>query len=129
MPALLDLPLSLGPPAVAAPRAILDHESAVANWLADLNEPPLRLKQIRRQILSNRAESFDVMSDLPKTLRDALAKDWAVFGSIIDKHLVATDGTHKLLLRLHDGRLIECVLLSEADRRTACISTQVGCGM
>jgi len=129
MAALLDLPLSFGSPAIAAPRAILDHESALTTWLTDKNEPPLRLKQIRRQILANRAESFEVMSDLPKALRDALAKDWSVFGSSIDKHLVATDGTQKLLMRLHDGRLIECVLLSEADRRTACISTQVGCGM
>src|SRR5262245_45623457 len=106
MPAVLDLPLSFGPPAVAAPRAILDHESAIKTWLTEHNDPPLRLKQIRRQILANRAESFEVMSDLPKSLRDALAKDWAVFGTSIDKHLVATDGTHKLLLRLHDGRLI-----------------------
>jgi 23S rRNA (adenine2503-C2)-methyltransferase len=33
------------------------------------------------------------------------------------------------LLRLHDGQLIECVLIQEAERHTACISTQVGCGM
>src|SRR5262249_12351042 len=39
------------------------------------------------------------------------------------------DGTHKLLLRLRDDRLIECVLIQEDSRRTACISTQVGCGM
>src|SRR5439155_13255656 len=39
------------------------------------------------------------------------------------------DGTQKLLLRLHDGKQVECVLIPEADRRTACISTQVGCGM
>src|SRR5207253_2593206 len=35
----------------------------------------------------------------------------------------------KLLLRLHDGKQVECVLIPEADRRTACVSTQVGCGM
>ena len=42
---------------------------------------------------------------------------------------VSGDGTNKLLLQLHDGHLVECVLLHEADRHTACISTQVGCGM
>ena len=45
------------------------------------------------------------------------------------RHQAATDGTHKLLLRLPDGRQIECVLIQDGDRRTACISTQVGCGM
>lgn len=125
----MELPLEFGPPAIAPPKAVLDHSPALADWLSNRKEPPLRLKQIRRQILINRAESFAVMSDLPKSLRDALTTDWAVFGSIIAKHHLAGDGTHKLLLRLHDHRLIECVLLSEADRRTACISTQVGCGM
>lgn len=129
MPAVLELPLEFGPPAVAPPCAVLDHGTALTTWLAEHNEPPLRLKQIRRQILANRAESFAAMTDLPKSLREALEKEWSVFGSAIDKHHIAADGTHKLLLRLHDGGLIECVLLSEADRRTACISTQVGCGM
>ncbi|MFQ5732396.1 MAG: 23S rRNA (adenine(2503)-C(2))-methyltransferase RlmN [Planctomycetaceae bacterium] len=42
---------------------------------------------------------------------------------------VATDRTEKLLLRLPDGEQIECVLMRETRRRTACISTQVGCAM
>ena len=44
-------------------------------------------------------------------------------------HQVAKDRTEKLLLRLADGELIECVLMREDDRRTICISTQVGCAM
>src|SRR5262245_34742389 len=69
------------------------------------------------------------MTDLPKALRQALADDFAPLGSRVAKHLEASDGTHKLLLRLRDERLIECVLIQEGSRRTACISTQVGCGM
>ena len=37
--------------------------------------------------------------------------------------------TAKLMLECHDGRRIECVLMSEASRRTVCVSTQVGCGI
>ena len=44
-------------------------------------------------------------------------------------HQAAKDGTHKLLLQLPDGNRIECVLIQDAERRTACMSTQVGCGM
>jgi len=50
-------------------------------------------------------------------------------GTQVTRHLESSDGTHKLLLRLQDGQLIECVLIQEAERHTACISTQVGCGM
>jgi 23S rRNA (adenine2503-C2)-methyltransferase len=129
MSVALALPVEIAPPALAAPRAILDHETDFLQWLADHHQPPLRWKQIRRQILVNRATCFADMSDLPKRLRDQLAQEWSVSSSTIDKHLIASDGTQKLLLRLHDGKLIECVLLSEENRRTACISTQVGCGM
>lgn len=126
---MIELPLDDAPPAIAAPRAVLDHSADLTAWLAERGESPLRVKQIRRQILANRAESFTAMTDLPLKLREELARDWSVFGTTIEAAPVASDGTRKLLVRLHDGRLIECVLLSEENRRTACISTQIGCGM
>jgi 23S rRNA (adenine2503-C2)-methyltransferase len=58
-----------------------------------------------------------------------LSAEYAPLGTRIDRHLVSSDGTHKLLLRLTDDQVIECVLLLEANRRTVCVSTQVGCGM
>jgi 23S rRNA (adenine2503-C2)-methyltransferase len=125
----IPLPLDHAPPAVAAPRAVLDHVEELTTWLGQRGESTLRIKQIRRQILANRADSFAVMTDLPLNLREELTRDWSVFGTTVDACHTATDGTRKLLLRLHDDRLIECVLITEADRRTACISTQVGCGM
>lgn len=126
---VVELPLEYAPPAVAAPRAVLDHAEALTAWLDERGAPALRVKQVRRQIFCNRAESFAAMTDLPKQLREELAVDWTVFGTAVAHSAVASDGTRKLVLRLHDGKLIECVLLGEADRRTACISTQVGCGM
>jgi 23S rRNA (adenine2503-C2)-methyltransferase len=98
-------------------------------WLAARQQPPMRVQQIRRQILANRAMTFEEMSDLPKDLRTELAATFAVFSTRVERHLVATDQTHKLVLRLHDDRMIECVLIQDEGRATACISTQVGCGM
>lgn len=98
-------------------------------WLHERGQAPLRIRQIRRWLLAGRADSFEHMSDLPKQLRDELAAAFRPLGSDIAQHLVSRDGTHKLLLRLHDDQVIECVLLQEADRRTVCLSTQVGCGM
>jgi 23S rRNA (adenine2503-C2)-methyltransferase len=99
------------------------------SWLQARDQPPMRLRQIRRWIIAGRAESFDEMTDLPQQLRADLAAEFVPLGTAIARHLEASDGTHKLLLRLRDGELIECVLIQEAGRHTACISTQVGCGM
>jgi 23S rRNA (adenine2503-C2)-methyltransferase len=99
-------------------------------WLADRRQPPMRVNQIRRQVLANRATTFEEMSDLPKELRAELAANFAVFSTRVEKHLFApSDDTHKLVLRLSDGGLIECVLIQDDGRATACVSTQVGCGM
>ncbi|MBX9627724.1 MAG: hypothetical protein K2X82_28250, partial [Gemmataceae bacterium] len=98
-------------------------------WLAERGQPPMRAAQVRRQVLANRAESFDAMTDLPKGLRAELAGSFAVFGTRVERHQEAADGTHKLVLRLADDRMIECVLIRDDGRATACVSTQVGCGM
>src|SRR5207244_13312054 len=92
-------------------------------------QPPMRVRQLRRWLLQGGAESFARMTDLPKVLREELTASFVPLGTEVARHLTAGDDTHKLLLRLQDGRLIECVLIQEAGRRTACISTQVGCGM
>jgi 23S rRNA (adenine2503-C2)-methyltransferase len=98
-------------------------------WLAERGQPPMRVNQIRRQVLANRATTFESMSDLPKELRAALADRFDVFSTKVERHLTASDDTHKLVLRLADGGMIESVLIQDDGRATACVSTQVGCGM
>jgi 23S rRNA (adenine2503-C2)-methyltransferase len=122
------LPLPVVEP--SSPRPILElSPEELSGWLAERAEPPMRGRQIRRWILQARAESFEQMTDLPKGLRNELALHFVPLGTSIDQHRHAQDDTHKLLVKLRDGKQIECVLIQEDDRRTACISTQVGCGM
>jgi 23S rRNA (adenine2503-C2)-methyltransferase len=117
-------------PLVNVQSAILDQPAVeMRAWLAERGQPPLRAKQIRRWIVAGRAESFEQMSDLPRELRAELAAAFTAFGTQVAVHQAARDGTHKLLLRLQDGGQVECVLIQDETRRTACISTQVGCGM
>jgi len=129
---ILDEPAAIIPPVkVPALPGILDVPvEELRAWLAERRQPGMRVNQIRKQILANRATTFDEMSDLPKGLRAELATTFSVFTSRVERHLFASsDDTHKLVLRLHDDRMIECVLIQDQGRATACISTQVGCGM
>jgi len=117
------------PPPKSLPGILDVPAGELRAWLAERGQPPMRANQIRRQILANRATTFEDMSDLPKGLRADLAAHFAVFSARVERHLFARDDTHKLVLRLSDDRMIECVLIQDDGRATACISTQVGCGM
>jgi 23S rRNA (adenine2503-C2)-methyltransferase len=100
-----------------------------ANWMAARGYPDYRSRQVLDWIIRRRIDSFELMSDLPRSLRQQLNAQWAVFGTRVVYNDVAPDGTRKLVLDCCDGRSIECVLISEGPRRTACVSSQVGCGM
>jgi 23S rRNA (adenine2503-C2)-methyltransferase len=111
-------------------RGLLDlSETELRSWLADRGQPPMRARQLRRWVVVGRATSFAQMTDLPRALREELDAEFTPLATTVDRHLRSSDGTHKLLLRLADGQHVECVLMQEADRRTVCISTQIGCGM
>jgi len=112
-------------------RHLLQPESwdSLKSGLAERSQPAFRAAQIRKWVFEGRAESFEAMSDLPKSLRADLAVAFQLWTSKVVRHLTSDDGTEKLLLELSDGGKIECVLLREDDRRSICISTQVGCAM
>ncbi len=103
--------------------------SGLDGWLAEHGQPGYRSAQIRRWLFAGRAASFDAMTDLPAPLRVSLAADFGLWTTEIPLHKSTGDGTEKLLVQLADGQQIECVLLRDGDRRTICISTQVGCAM
>ncbi|MEZ5942971.1 MAG: 23S rRNA (adenine(2503)-C(2))-methyltransferase RlmN [Planctomycetaceae bacterium] len=102
---------------------------ALTAWCQEQGFPAYRADQIRRWIYGKRVNSFDEMHDVPKVLRELLNQHYDIFSTEIERHLVSSDGTEKLLLRLADGEHTECVLMREGDRRTVCISSQVGCAM
>jgi 23S rRNA (adenine2503-C2)-methyltransferase len=98
-------------------------------WLDQRDWPAFRTRQIRHWLFERRAESLDEMTDLPKSLRGELAADWTLWTADVARHTRSDDGTEKLLLSLADHQQVECVLLRDENRRSICISTQVGCGM
>ncbi len=103
--------------------------------LRALGEPSYRVGQIADWLYKKRVESFENMTDLPHALRAQLAKLFTFDRLEIVRVLGSRDTTRKFLFRLADGNLIESVLIpaspalygEKSDRRTICISTQVGC--
>jgi 23S rRNA (adenine2503-C2)-methyltransferase len=101
----------------------------LATWCQAQGEQAYRADQIRKWIFGKRVHDFESMTDLSAGLRQKLAASFVIFSAHIAQHQKSADGTEKLLVELHDGENVECVLMREDDRRTICISTQVGCGM
>lgn len=104
-------------------------------YLATFNERPYRAKQIVDWLYEKRVQSFTEMSDLPQALRERLAQEFG-FGVLETVRVLGSkDTTRKFLFRLADGSLVESVLIpaspalygERSDRRTICVSTQVGC--
>ena len=114
-------------------RSLLFNE--LQEELHKLGEPSYRAKQIADWLYEKRVNSFDEMTDLPHNLRAQLANQFAFSKINIVRVLGSHDTTRKFLFRLSDGNLIESVLIpaspalygDSSDRRTICISTQVGC--
>lgn len=104
-------------------------------WLEARGEPAFRAGQILDWIFRKRVGSFDEMTNLGAGLRAALAQDFALNRVRSATQQGSVDTTRKFLLRLPDGRLIETVLIQaspalygeKSDRRTLCVSSQVGC--
>jgi len=100
------------------------------NRIAAWGEPAFRAQQIWEWLYRRLADSFDAMTDLPRSLQERLAAEFqfAPLAPRID--LLSKDGwTRKVLFVLPDGKEIETVLMGYHTRRTACISTQAGCAM
>jgi 23S rRNA (adenine2503-C2)-methyltransferase len=100
---------------------------ALTAWLEEREHRKFRAGQVLEWVYRHGARSFDEMSNLPKGLRAELTKSLALYAAEEARRSEAGDGTVKLLLRWPDGATSECVLIPEGARRTACISTQVGC--
>ena len=101
----------------------------LAEILKELGQPPFRAKQVFAW-LHKGVRSYDEMTNLPKPLRDALAKEYPICPpKVVRKQESQRDGTIKYLWELSDGNCVETVLMRYHYGNTVCISTEVGCRM
>ncbi len=106
-------------------------KSEIEQVLVEMGEPKFRAKQIHEWLWQKGACYFDEMTNLSKDLRQKLNETFALRPIVLDKAQFSNDGTIKSRFRLHDGHLVESVLIPvPADNRfTVCVSTQVGCSL
>ncbi len=92
--------------------------------------PGFRASQVSHQYFVRLEDEPDRMTDLPAALRRPLA-DALLPPLLTPLHTLEADGgtTRKTLWRLHDGSLVESVLMRYPSRVTMCVSSQAGCGM
>ena len=97
--------------------------------LLNMGQPAFRAKQIESWIWEKGVSSFDQMTNLPKSLRAALAEQCTLGGTSLVASQKSADGSKKYLLSFEDGTTVECVGMPTDKRLTVCASTQAGCGM
>lgn len=97
--------------------------------IAEFGEKSFRAKQIYDWLWNKSARSFDQMNNVPLSLRNKLAEKFAFTPICVAHEQRSNDRTIKYGFKLHDGHLIEGVLIPTASRMTACVSSQVGCSL
>ncbi|MFA0962287.1 23S rRNA (adenine(2503)-C(2))-methyltransferase RlmN [Roseivirga sp. BDSF3-8] len=92
-------------------------------------EKAFRAKQVYEWLWKKSAHSFESMTNLSLGLREMLKEYFELNGVTVDQAQLSNDGTIKSAFKLHDGHLVEGVLIPTEDRMTACVSSQVGCSL
>jgi 23S rRNA (adenine2503-C2)-methyltransferase len=113
------------------PRHLADlTESERRTAVAELGEKPFRADQLSRHYFSRLENDPRAMTDLPSQVRASLGDELLPALLTEVRHVETDQGTtRKTLWKLHDGTLVESVLMRYRDRLTVCISSQAGCGM
>lgn len=95
-----------------------------------IGEKPFRAKQLSQHYFVRQAHRPEEWTDVPAASRERLAEALLPELMTVMRHVSCDDdATRKTLWRLHDGTLVESVLMRYPDRVTMCISSQAGCGM
>ena len=117
------------------PTKILDLSyEQIKELVVSLGERPYRADQLMKWIYKQSAASYEEMSDLPQAFRERLRGEMVLFTMTPIEERVSSDTqTRKILFQLEDGKTIESTLMfyeqteTRRERRTVCVSTQVGC--
>ncbi|MCH8537907.1 MAG: bifunctional tRNA (adenosine(37)-C2)-methyltransferase TrmG/ribosomal RNA large subunit methyltransferase RlmN [Alkalimonas sp.] len=98
-------------------------------FFADMGEKPFRADQVMKWVYHYCVDDFDQMTNINKVLREKLKQRCEIRAPEIASQQESLDGTIKFVMRLDGGQEVETVWIPEKDRRTLCVSSQVGCAL
>ena len=106
------------------------NSSELTEKVSGFGVPKYRARQVFDWLHKKNVKSFYDMTNLPRNLLEMLEQCFSIYGVECQKKMVSkVDGTEKYLFELHDGALIETVVMEYRFGRSVCISTQAGCRM
>lgn len=98
-------------------------------YFETLGEQKFRAKQVYEWLWQKHAHSFEAMTNLSKELRAKLTDNFSLPALAVDATQYSADGTIKSRFRTQEGHLVEGVLIPTDERKTACVSSQIGCSL
>lgn len=108
-------------------RALTKEE--LRNFFVENGDKAFRGNQVYEWLWSKSAHSFEDMTNISKDTRKMLEDHFVINHIEVDNMQRSSDGTVKNAVRLHDGLIVESVLIPTGTRTTACVSSQVGCSL
>jgi len=99
------------------------------NFFVSEGDKAFRGNQVYEWLWQKGAHSFDDMTNISKVTRGLLDIHFVINHIKVDQMQRSNDGTIKNAVQLHDGLIVESVLIPTATRTTACVSSQVGCSL
>jgi len=101
----------------------------IGRFFRDHKEEPYRARQVYEWLWKKRCHAFKEMTSLSKSIRQLLTDHFTFHTANLETTRHSADGTVKAGFRLHDGLMVEGVLIPSGGRYTACISSQAGCAL
>lgn len=101
----------------------------IEQYFLNINEKKFRAKQVYEWLWQKHAQSFDAMTNLGKELRTRLAENFLLPALVTDATQQSMDGTIKTRFKTVEGHFVEGVLIPTEERKTACVSSQIGCSL
>ncbi|MGS2740549.1 23S rRNA (adenine(2503)-C(2))-methyltransferase RlmN [Sinomicrobium sp. M5D2P17] len=99
------------------------------DFFVDRGDKAFRGNQVYEWLWGKGVHSFEGMTNLAKDTRQMLEDHFVINHIEVDRMQRSNDGTIKNAVRLHDGLIVESVLIPTDTRTTACVSSQVGCSL
>lgn len=99
------------------------------SFFDSIKEKKFKAKQVYNWLWQKSVFSFSEMTNVSKTTRLVLENKFVINNISIDLQQKSKDGTIKNSVKLHDGLIVESVLIPSNKRITACVSSQVGCSL